>query len=193
MVAQAEWVAAAMMKLEVENHGIAAVDEDDTSAAYPVARVLTSTVSAMAEPNIGGGARVLVEVLRRFGGIAPRALLGAEFLAGSDPAVQIEIAVAPFDLLDGADQPTCPSRLWTRPFTSGLPTDMADAVLRGLTAEPRIALPPGVLRVDRAGFDVMNSSEPIFTQAATVLRIAISAKLLGNDPEPALRDAIQTW
>ncbi|MBH0777305.1 hypothetical protein [Nocardia bovistercoris] len=137
---------------------------------------------------------MLVEVLRRHGGIAPRALLGAKFVVGEDDSTTvIEVEVSPFDLLDSEEQRTSTSRLWTRPFTPGLPSDMADAVLHGLTTDPRITLPPGVLRVDRAGFDVMNSSEAIFAKTASLLGIAVSTRLSARDPELILRTAIQSW
>ncbi|GAB2660588.1 hypothetical protein GCM10027088_43690 [Nocardia goodfellowii] len=182
-----------MRTLDVAGHGVAAVGEDAADAAYPVAQTLTATQSATTGYEAVGNVRILVEVLRRHGGIAPRALLGAEFIAGNGPSTLIEVGVASFGMLESDDQPTCRSRLWNRPFVSGLPTELASAVLRGLTARPHIVLPPGVLRVDRAGFDVMNSSEKIFTQTAALLSLAISAKLRGDDPEPGLRAAIESW
>lgn len=183
-----------MMTIEVDGHGIVAIDEDDENAAYSAARILTSSAPATDSPGTVGDIRVMVEVLRRHGGIAPRALLGAQFVVSDDATTTlIEVEVASFDLIDSDEQQTIASRLWTRPFTSGLPSDMADAVLDGLTADARVQLPPGVLRVDRAGFDVMNSSEAIFAKTASLLGIAISAKLSGRDPEPILRAAIQDW
>lgn len=186
--ASAWWV-----MIDVDGHGIVAIDEDDKDAMYSASHVLTSTSSARDRPGIDRGVRVLVEVQRRLGGIAPRALLGAEFIARDSSTTLIEVGVAAFEMLDSDDQPKCRSRLWKRPFTGGLPTDLADSVLRGLTAEPGVALPPGVLRVDRAGFDIVNSSEPVFTQAASLLRLAIATKLHDHDPGPVLRAAIQSW
>ncbi|WP_433663651.1 hypothetical protein ACQPW1_16940 [Nocardia sp. CA-128927] len=133
---------------------------------------------------------MLVEVQRRFGGVAPRALLGAEFVVGEGQTTLVEVGVSGFEMLDGDDQPQCRSRLWKRPFTVGLPVDLADAVVQGLAIESGAALPPGVLRVDRAGFDMVNSASPVFNQAASLLRIALAAKLHDADPEPLLRAAM---
>ncbi|MFI7667886.1 hypothetical protein [Nocardia sp. NPDC049526] len=182
-----------MMMVDVDGHGIAAIDEDDKATMYSASRVLTSTSPATVHPGVARDVRVLIEVQRRLGGIAPRALLGAGFVVGNGSTTLIEVRVAAFEMLDGDDQPKCRSRLWKRPFTAGLPTDLADSVLRGLTAEPGVALPPGVLRIDRAGFDVVNSSEPIVAQAASLLRLAIATKLQDHAPEPVLRAAIQSW
>jgi len=182
-----------MMMIDVDGHGIAAIDADDKDAMYSASHVLTSTSPATVHPGVDRDVRVLVEVQRRLGGIAPRALLGAEFVVGDGSTTLIEVGVAAFEMLDSDDQPKCRSRLWKRPFTVGLPTDLADSVLRGLTAESGVALPPGVLRVDRAGFDIVNSSEPVFAQAASLLRLAIATKLHNHDPEPVLRAAIQSW
>lgn len=193
MVAQDERIAAAMMTIDVDRHGIAAIDEDDEDAMYSASRVLTFTSPATVHPGVDRDVRVLVEVQRRLGGIAPRALLGAEFVVRSGSTTVIEVGVAAFEMLDSDDRPKCRSRLWKRPFTVGLPTDLADSVVRGLTIEPGVALPPGVLRVDRAGFDIVNSSEPVFTQAASLLRLAIVTKLHDHDPESVLRAAIQSW
>lgn len=181
------------MMIDVDGHGIAAIDEDDKDAMYSVSHVLASTSPATVHPVIDRGLRVLVEVQRRLGGIAPRALLGAEFAVRDGSTTLIEVGVSAFEMLDSDDQPKCRSRLWKRPFTVGLPTDLADSVLRGSTAEFGVGLPPGVLRVDRAGFDIVNSSEPVFTRAASLLRLAIATKLHDHDLEPVLRTAIQSW
>jgi hypothetical protein len=76
---------------------------------------------------------------------------------------------------DGAA--TCPSRLWTRPFALGLPEEFASAVLDALLVDDML-WPAGVLWVDRAGFDEIESSTMVFGWAAGAL-----ACVLARDPE----------
>jgi len=182
-----------MITIDIERHGLAAIDdEDDLNAAYAAAKELTKSVPADAGAAVDD-VRVLIEVQRRLGGIMPRALLGGRFVFGVGQTTQVEVAVAGFDMLNAGDQPTCRSRLSKRPFSAGLPEDFGDVVLRGLAGGSEPPLPAGILRVDRAGFDTMNSAEPIFVQAAALLRISIAAALWGQDPEPNLRRAIESW
>jgi hypothetical protein len=51
----------------------------------------------------------------------------------------------------------------------------------------------GTLTIDRAGFDLVNSSEMIFGQAAVLLKAAIAAQLLGQDATAAARSLVSTW
>jgi hypothetical protein len=132
-----------------------------------------------------------VEVLRRFGGIAPRALVGAQFVPGQGNLTQINVGMASFGLFDADDQPTCPSILWNQPFTIGLPDEFARAVASALDKGP--SLPAGTLTIDRAGFDLINSSEMIFEQVTAALKTAMAARLSGQDVDTAVRSLISTW
>lgn len=54
-------------------------------------------------------------------------------------------------------------------------------------------LPPGVLTVDRAGFDEVESSTAVFRQAAGLLRHLIAARLHHRDLEAEARTVVSTW
>src|SRR5207248_845053 len=135
--------------------------------------------------------RMHVEVLRRLGGLAPRALIGGQFIPGQGDRTQINVAVASFGLFDADDQPTCSSELWHQPFTIGLPSEFVQAVADAFGEGPM--LPPGTLIVDRAGFDLINSSEAIFGQATGVLKAAMAARLAGQDAKEAARSLVSAW
>lgn len=48
----------------------------------------------------------------------------------------------------------------------------------------------GVLTIDRAGYDVMESSSSIFMEAAMVLRACISAELTGHAVEHNAKEVL---
>jgi hypothetical protein len=178
-----------MKIVEVERHGLVAIGEGDHPAAYQAAEWLRSSrpaIDALANP-----VRMHVEVLRRFGGLAPRALLGGQFVPGQGDQTQLAVAVAAFGLFDADDEPTCPSVLWKESFTVGLPSEFARAVATALDEGP--GLPAGTLTIDRAGFDLVNSSEMIFGQAVAVLKTAMAAQLSGQDADAAARSLVSTW
>jgi len=178
-----------MTIVEVERHGLVAIGEGDHPSAYQAAQWLESSRPAVAGPS--RPIRMHVEVLRRMGGLAPRALIGGEFVPGEAGPTHFAVAVAAFGLFDADDKPTCASALWNQPFTIGLPSEFAHAVADALADGP--VLPPGTLTIDRAGFDLVNSSELIFSQATTVLKTALAARLSGQDAEEAARSLVGTW
>jgi hypothetical protein len=79
---------------------------------------------------------------------------------------------------------TCDSRLGG-PLIPGMPRDFAAAAMSGLKRDSSaFPLPKGRLRVDRAGHDLMGSSEVAFEQAARLLRVALwAADLPGGRPK----------
>lgn len=131
----------------------------------------------------------MVEVIRYVGGMAPRALIGGEFISNDDSAA-LDIEVGVSDYL-GAGQPvTCASRLW-RPLVPGLPPEFAEPALSGML---RIAvLPPGDLRIDRAGNDEVDSSPHIFGLAAQALTVVLAATLRGDDLEEVATAVLNSW
>jgi hypothetical protein len=75
----------------------------------------------------------------------------------------------------------------------GLPKDFAPAVLAGLETKPALdQLPAGTLRIDRAGYDLMGSSEAAFFQAASLLRSAFSAMAASDDVAARLTSRLTT-
>lgn len=112
-------------------------------------------------------------------------------MPGPGSQTQFAVAVAPFGLFDADEEPTCPSALWRQPFTIGLPDPFAQTVANTLAEGPD--LPAGTLTIDRAGFDLVNSSEMIFGQTAALLKTAIAAWLSGQDADTAARSLVSTW
>jgi hypothetical protein len=124
--------------------------------------------------------------------VSLRALLSADSLnPGQGNQTQFAVAIATFGLFDADEEPTCPSELWQEPFTVGLPSEFARAVASALDEGP--GLPAGTLTIDRAGFDLVNSSEMIFGQAAAVLKTVMAAQLSGRDADAAARSLVSTW
>ncbi|SLE03189.1 hypothetical protein [Mycobacteroides abscessus] len=108
----------------------------------------------------------------------PRALLGGEFLVSTGSVSAVNILVG--NPWDEAGEHVIKSELnRLRGFVPGLPADFVEGVRSGLMQD-NWPLPPGVLTIDRAGYDVMESSSPIFMEAAMVLRACISAELTGH-------------
>jgi hypothetical protein len=187
VVAQDEWIGPAMITIDLQGHGVVAFDVDEPLAQYPRHDCLTASLPA---PRAVGSldVRALIEVQRRHGGLAPRALLGGCFIAASGESLVVEV---PFTADHDSAASPCPSRLWKRPFRAGLPAEFAQAVLESLTGA--VSLPAGILRIDRAGFDEVESSAVVFRMAAHALYVAIAATLSSRDVESELRELVEAW
>lgn len=176
------------MIITVDGKSAVAVGQDNESARYGCAAILSDASSAHdIGASVGGPVRAVVEIRRNFGGMIMRALLGGEFLLGVDEArYEVCVATEPFD---SGLPATCESSLG-EPLIPGLPSDFARSALDGVTADTsRLPLPGGVLRVDRAGYDLMGSSESAFNQAGRLLRHVLAAKIQGADVEVCVREA----
>ncbi len=182
-----------LIKVDFERHGIVAVNIDDAQGNYDVSQRLQASIQSAEKRPPTLEARALVEVQRRFGGIAPRALLGGQFVAGHGITTEFEVCVSKLDMLESEGGPTCSSQLWTQPFLVGLPIYLARGVMRGFTELTHTPLPPGVLTVDRAGFDIMNSAEPVFAQAASLLTQVLAGIIYERELEPAICGVVAKW
>lgn len=190
-MAQEEWTGSAMIIVDVKGRGVAVIDDDDECARYPTIDVLRASQPAGLARSAAESLRILVEAQRRFGGLAPRALVGGRFVPGGTETSFEVHAGAPLGQETGQ---TCPSRLWKRPFVAGLPAAFAGAVLQGVMADGAgPGLPPGILTVDRAGFDEVESAAPIFAQAGALLRQVLAATLAHRDIETEARLLMSTW
>lgn len=187
MVEADERIATGMI-LNIDRAGAAAVSFDIPQAAYtPTAEVGFSTQASTNLHVVAHSVRYTVEVQRR-GGITPRALLGGEFLVSVGSTSAINILVG--NPWDEAGEHVIKSELnRLRGFVPGLPTDFVEGVRSGVTQDDW-PLPSGVLTIDRAGYDVMESSSPIFMEAAMVLRACISAELTGHAVEHNAKEAM---
>ena len=168
----------------------AAIRSDETSAAYEGPYVSRREHPASGEA--GPAARVVVELKRAFGGVTMRALLGAQFT--SDPLTTVTVFEVPFgEPLWRGSVANCGSELGP-PLIAGLPSDFAEVALAGLTGEagPN-PWPPGLLRVDRAGFDEAGSSEVAFKLAGDLLRHVLWALLRNDEPLAVARAIVHGW
>jgi hypothetical protein len=168
----------------------AAVLTEEASAAYVGAQVAGCERSASADS--GRAVRAVVELSLALGGMTMRALLGAEF--SPDPHGSSTVFEIPFGEAMGLGAvATCASGLG-HPLVAGMPRDFAGAALDGLATDPAAgALPAGLLRVDRAGFDEVGSSETAFKLAGGLLRCVVDALLLSRDPLTAAQSVMSGW
>jgi hypothetical protein len=168
----------------VEQHGTASISLGDVPAAYVSAGSLNAERPTHVQAE--GPARLSVETLRRFGGISPRALLGGEFIASEALTISLEVRFSDDDIYTGmfSSEATCPSRITDEPFRVGLPEEFAIAAVDAFRTYDE-ALPAGVLRIDRAGFDEMNSSGAAFQQTMHVLCAVTRAATTGGEMRAA--------
>ena len=174
------------MILNFDQRGAVSIEPENVTAAFECSEVMSEMADADSQ-DTASPARLVLEVQRNLGGMRMRAQIGGEFVNYST-GTRYEICVmsAPFDSGLSA---TCDSRLGS-PLIPGMPRDFAAAAMGGLTRDSSaFPLPKGRLRVDRAGHDLMDSSEIAFEQAARLLRIALWATQNGADVERELNEA----
>ena len=176
-----------MITVDVPRRGLAAIGTDDPLAALEPSEVRRAS-AGIAVGEFPGRVRAFVELVRRFGGLTARALVGGEFTGGGDQAL-IEVSVMQET---GAARPVR-SHLGRHLYAAGLPAEFADAVLQGLLLAGS-ELPAGVLVIDRGAVDDEGSSSVVFRQAAQLLREALL--VLPQDAgaiEGHVRAVMATW
>lgn len=176
-----------MITVDVPRRGLAAIGADDLLAALEPSEVRRAS-AGVADGEFPGRARAFVELVRRFGGLTARALVGGEFAGGGDQAL-IEISVMRGA---GAARPVR-SHLSRHLYAAGLSAEFADAVLQGLLLAGN-ELPAGLLVIDRGAVDDEGSSSAVFRQAAQLLREVLL--VLPQDPgviEERVRAVMATW
>lgn len=177
------------MIIELAGSGRAAIRSDEASAAYEGIHVVRSTKPAA--PELAGPLRTVAELSRAMGGMTMRALLGARYTPDSTSTTTV--FEVPFGEPLGLGAATgCQSELGP-PLVAGLPSDFADAALAGLAGDEDLLLPPGLVRVDRAGFDEVGSSEQAFRLVGDLLRHVLDALLRGAEPAPVARTVVGGW
>lgn len=178
-----------MRKIDVDRVGVVALDIYDDRGSYPASSTVNVSLPATSQDPDFATLRVLVEIQRRFGGISPRAMIGGQLTVSPGTDIDIEVRVG---ISEGE---VCSSRLWKRPFLAGLPNEYARAASDAIAADGAryLRLPSGVLVVDRAGFDEINSSSVIFSEAARVLLCVLLAELEDLDVETRVRELLHSW
>jgi hypothetical protein len=133
-----------------------------------------------------------VELLRYHGGMTTRALLGGEFVPDTGTQTRYEVHVIDDSPSLGVET-TCASSL-SKPFVVGLPQEFAQDALTSVAASiGENDLPAGLLRVDRAGYDEVDSSQRAFQLAGNLLRHVLTATLYSADVEADARETMQRW
>lgn len=182
-----------MIEVKVPPFRTAAILFDEPKARYPISKWLHASCAATPEAPESSTARYLVEVQRFFGGAAPRAMIGGVFQVDSGDGVRYRVGIGdPVFVADEARR-SCPSGLWSQSFAPGLPAEYAQAVCDGIVGHEGRLLPTGELIVDRAGFDVAESSSMVFRQAAELLRVAVASSLQGADVKAEVRASMENW
>jgi len=159
----------------------AALLEDEATATYASTRLVRVDLLPTAGSTIRQRRR-LIEVLWRSGGLQPHALLGGEYIPGGS-ALQVEIAIGS---RRSRGRP-CRSQLAQRRLKVGLPDEYAESVVGGLART--LHLPSGLVRVDRAGYDPVESSLLAFELAAELLGRSLSSSMAAW-PDPAV---LRAW
>jgi hypothetical protein len=176
-----------MITVDVPRRGLAAIGADDLLAALEPSEVRRAS-AGVADGEFPGRARAFVELVRRFGGLTARALVGGEFTGGGDQAL-IEVSVMHGT---GAARPVR-SHLGRHLYAAGLPAEFADGVMQGLLLAGS-ELPAGILVIDRGAVDDEGSSSVVFRQAAQLLREVLL--VLPQDAEvmeERVRAVMATW
>jgi hypothetical protein len=135
------------------------IAEDEPSAAYSAGPPLTiELATGVASPE---ASRALVELLRFHGGMAPHALVGGAYRPGGD-TLTVHIG----EQLALSRRRTCRAALGRKRLFPGLPHELIEPALGGLSRT--LDLGPGVVVLDRFGFDPVETS-PLVTELAAEL------------------------
>lgn len=129
--------------------------------------------------------RAVVEVHHRVGGNPQRALLGGVLVPGSADTLDLRGGLS--GLITNGATPTCPGSLG-RDLVPGLPDEFGTAILAALSSGLHI---PGVLTVDRAAYDEVESSRRIFGLVAALLAVVLSIE--DDEVEKAVREHLESW
>jgi hypothetical protein len=164
-------------------------DEDIASLAGATVR----TGHRQAAPGNTAGTITLVvaEIYLRHSGMNTRALLGGTFTLDAASAVTVvHLHAEDRDITVERTDP-CPSRLGPA-LLRGLPSDLADAALSGLVGSGEPPLPGGVLVIDRAAHDQVDSSEFAFRLVGDFLVYMLAARFAGADIDQAIESYTET-
>lgn len=173
-----------MISVDVPGHGIAAFDFEDVDVNFERVGWLTGSRPAISD-SFAKPIELRVEVMRRLGGLSPRALLGGVFVPQDDSMFTVEVAYT------GPETAPVrwPSHLSRRAFIAGLPDEFARAVVDELVVARQI--PAGRLRIEHAGYDEMDSSTVAFRQAARLFGDLLVAE--DRDAMATVRDGVSRW
>lgn len=147
------------MIIDLGTRGIS-VANDEPSANFTAA----ITHEVRLAPTRAGSEqiRAVVELRRFHGGLAPHVLLGAGYEPGGEVLVLRISEGTPSRM-----KRSCKVQLGGRKLVPGLPSELVEPAISGLARTLDIA--PGVVTLDRAGFDPVETSPIIVELAAEIL------------------------
>lgn len=153
---------------------VASVEIDDATAAFASAgatEIVIAAVQGRADQR-----RALVELRQFHGGLAPHVIVGGVFEPGGNfLRLRIQHGAA------AVGRRSCRSKLRRPKLQAGLPTELVEPALAGLSRTA--SLPPGVVIVDRAGYDPVETSPLITELAAELLGRALSMGALPSETQ----------
>ena len=161
---------------------------DDDRGPYEISEWLVWNGAAAGSCPDYQPVRATVEIRRRSGGIAPRALVGGRLRRAEGTALRV--ATSPRLTLGAAT--SCPSSL-SNALVPGLPREFAKAVMDGLIEASLGSDICGELTVDRSGYDEVESSPIAFRRAARLLRCALAAQAGQRDEVEEVRELMARW
>ncbi|UJP40992.1 hypothetical protein [Cellulomonas palmilytica] len=162
------------------------IRDDEHTARIDGVEILRASLDAQARGRWVGNARCVVETLRLGGGQMPRALLGGSYAPDLSGRLVIEVETSGVDI--GGDA-ACASRL-SSTLVRGLPLEFALSAQNGLL---RSGLGSGLVRIDRAGFDPVESSGLAFELTAELLAVVLEAMAFGRAFEQDVQAAVRAW
>lgn len=166
-------------------HRLMAFGIDCPLAQYTSHDVHRESLPMQGEP-FGATRRAFVEVLHRLGGHPQRALIGGTLGPSTNHLLEVELCVSE-DLPLGAAT-TCPGA-FGRDLVPGLPEEFIKRIPTALMTE---FARPGVITIDRAAYDEVESSVHSFSLAADLLALVLSHESL-PEAEGAIRQRLTEW
>jgi hypothetical protein len=133
-----------------------------------------------------GERRAVVEVHHRVGGNPQRALIGAVLAPGSPDRLVVVVGLS--GAITNGAIPSCHGSLG-RDLVPGLPDEFGATVVETLGSCLRL---PGVLTVDRAAYDEVESSRRMFGIAAALLAAVLRCEDAA-EVDDAVRRQLASW
>lgn len=162
-----------------------AVGIDSPLAEYSVHEVRREFLPRSGE-TVGSSRRALVEIYRGVGGNPQRALIGGTLAPSSTQQLEVVLRLSE-DRPSGS--PTTFPGAFGRDLVPGLAEQFIDSIPDALTMQ---IAHPGVIVIDRAGYDDVESSVNSFALAADLLAIVLG-HTSPTEAEDALRQRLSEW
>jgi hypothetical protein len=162
-----------------------AVGIDSPLAEYAVRDVRREFLPRSGE-TVGSARRALVEIYRGVGGNPQRALIGGTLAPSTKQRLEVELQVS--QNRPSGSATTCPGA-FGRDLVPGLAEEFIDSIPDALMTQ---IAHPGMIVIDRAAYDEVESSVNSFALAAELLAIVLSHES-PMEAEGAIRQRLSEW